>query len=464
MNRGDEKYRQAVRSFQEPVMPHQWERIDSELKESKKRFWTWKRMFFIQTVIVAGFCMGYFINSRNVGNQQTSQKSELAELQTNSNEDLNKLNLINEVKRDKIGSNSVDKLSETDNISTANRIIIKGNSSYNANRNTIEEVSSVFGKTKTNSLYGSPFSLGHSINSDNSRDQVSKSSKQTDVDDGKIEELSYETLLPNKDHNDDKVVADVQSDDTTKKMKSIEMKELVRQKKSRFAISLTYTKAFFNLRNNNIKNPEYLHKDATDLKNNFEKDRKNELISLGFDFYLFRNLNIQMNVACQYSQISKEENTDYIYDEIPWRDTDGRILGYFSVNDTSRKYYTFTSNNFTSVSYFQIPIKISKQLQFAKRHEISPSIGVNFSKIVSVKGNAFSVDQMGFTPLKSLINKKYGVWPSVGIQYSFNFYRSLWLGLEYQMQKYSSEMAFGYTSVKSNYLQSNLGLTIKYKL
>ncbi len=211
-----------------------------------------------------------------------------------------------------------------------------------------------------------------------------------------------------------------------------------------------------------IEHPEKVHKDLPQLFETATGRSSSFFGNLNIDIGISENFPLSISTGLQYRRISQEVDMDYTRKEIPWREPDGRIIGYFR-DTTGKVKIQHSGTNY--LNFVHMPLKLAYTLTpgLRKKNEFQISGGLNFSFLAASRGKTFDLTEYKTVSLKDNIRSALNSGWSAGLRYNRHVYRSWWLGLEAQRQQNILKYDVGYGLLKSKVTISNYNLHLQYK-
>jgi hypothetical protein len=234
-----------------------------------------------------------------------------------------------------------------------------------------------------------------------------------------------------------------------------------KHKPSKMVLSLAAGYSKLNIKVSALENANTLHKDTKMLYEQSNQNPSSFYMNLGVDFRLAKGFNLGLNSGIQYLHISTPVNLEYKVTQVPFREIDGRIIGY--VKDTVNP-QTLKVKTTNTTSFIMVPVRFYYTLPINTRNEILISGGANLSAIVSAKGQNLAINE---NSVQKLSKKNYGTFQAgmlAGLQLSHNLKNNWWLGLDGMWQTNTLKFNTGLGAVKSNLSSYNINLVLRYKL
>lgn len=456
-----ESFKKAFENHNEPLLNHQWERLNLDLKnQQKKSIFSFWNIAIALGLIFLGALIGFYLNPNTTESQFSNT---VIKEQQSDNESADK------VSKNTFKNQDVEQFHQDKAINKENNAMVSNNNtldnkptiaeSLNPSKeklNTIDQSNSI-DKTILDDKLNSPNKVEEALTTvqllDNSNsDSVNKTNRTEDEKTNTTEPKPIEVvnkIEDSKEKDSVKTVAKV----STPKVKS-------KEERSKMAVFLSYGLSSIQTANNNIINAEAMHKDGEKIFQASEQGKESQVFNLGFEFYIRKNFNLIVQTGTQYRTITNTENIDYHYTDIPFRNVDGSIIGYF--RDTINP-LRIASSNILKRRYVTIPVQFAYSFPIAKKHELQPSIGLNFNKLVSASGNSFSVNEGEAKSLNTIMSKKINMGMIAGLQYNYNLRNHWWVGLGAQWQQNIQNSHFGYSQIQSKINQYNCNIVLKYK-
>lgn len=482
--------KKAFGEHTEPLNESQWDRLSSALGEKKprKRFLPW----IFALVMVAGLSigLGYWLGNNSGSNKLMNDKivinqaNEVRSHSTNNNDlqtSESNTKQDNNDKSQNIITNDQERNLTKPPLDEESRPQLSGsteNRDRQANNNhTVKDNTNGTGNDKkhvTNdkqvvdmSLLGKPKDekegLSNKEEIDNRDAQVPvEPFKDQPTDNGTVVMANGYSVKEDTTIKKDPMAADGKDKDssTGKKSGSGTDEDVFK----RFAIGVSSGLSQAKYRDITMTNAGKMHTDTRDLYNESNSDVSSYFVNMFFDVRVFRNINLNISSGLQYRQLQSHENITYVYDDIPFRDIDGSIFGYFHVPDTLvPDIYRNTST--LTTRFMSLPVAFCYSLPLGVKNEIQFSAGLIFNKILSTNGNTFSVND---SPPEIIdISDKYSKKISLGYLGGLNYYRNIygdwWLGAGVQWQQSRTQFNNAFGTIKSDINMTNYTLNLKYK-
>ncbi|MES2616290.1 MAG: hypothetical protein V4613_00320 [Bacteroidota bacterium] len=496
MNKNDKLQNSLKKAFEEhhePLHEAQWERLNAALDEKpRRRFIPWFYTLGVIGMICLAFMLGYYFNS---GNQQ--QPVVIAADETPLSETPNSGNATAISPTQKI--DTITKTPANTSASTTNTANSKDNSQPEtdkkpntsmANNTSPIQKATQPSATKTNTQPAAKpatVDIATTPNTekaqketiktnekpvDNISDRTTEKNTTQDsdtkstnpiADKGNTEEIK----APAKDSAIKNIIADnglnkTTPKDSSKKTNGKKKKEDDLTVRKKFAFTLASGISTDKGEISKFKKPANMHKDSRMLFEQSNSNNQSFFLNLGFEWYPSTKLSLIFNSGLQYREFSSIENINYKYNEVPWHNIDGSIAFYIPVHDTNNP-IIFTNKSTLKTKYVNIPLRFGYTFSLHPKHDLMPSLGANISKIIGVEGNTFSLNDAEIKPLKDIVNKKINIGWIAGMQYSYNIYKPLWLGLEMQWQQNVYHYNTRYGSMSGKFNTYNYNMILKYK-
>jgi len=460
-----ESLKKAFESYNEPLLQHQWERLNLDLKNQKKKsHLTLGNMVIVAVLLFLGSIIGFYFK-QNTSNSQVSNTSVSKNEESNRGSKSIEVKTLAEAQHLEIPNNESKKTFES-------KLGIKQASSEGLQQNKMtysnSDLKTINNQNETIDWFSKSLKLpvlpiikqievapelnGEEIVSiDGIEDsKADKEEAVSTIESKVLENMDLETVVEKNE----------QKDSVKKSTKRSVPQPENKSTRSKFAVSLSYGMSNVKTASSRLENGSAMHKDGERLFNESEKGKESQVFNLGFEFYVRKNFNLIIQTGTQYREITNTEKIDYSYSDIPFREVDGTIIGYF--RDTINP-LRITSSNILKRRYVTIPIQFAYNFAIAPKHELQPCLGLNVNKLLAASGNSFSVNDGEVKPLSSTLSKKINVGMIAGLQYNYNVMSHWWLGIGAQWQQNIQNSHFGYSQIKSKINQYNSNIVLKYK-
>jgi len=229
----------------------------------------------------------------------------------------------------------------------------------------------------------------------------------------------------------------------------------------RFAIGFSSGIGTTNFKVRTITNATKIHKDAEGLFNLTNANSKGQHFNFNFEWYPVQKWAIGFAAGLQYRSIVQTFDFKYKLNQVPIRDTNANISGYFFVPDTFA--LTFPLKGRNQLNYVNVPIRMMYTLPINAKNELLFSAGISTSFVTKANGQALSINTTQLSSLSSLYKNKVNVGWSLGLQYSYNVYKQWWLGSEFQYQQNKYNYSLDYGILRSKIKITNYNLAVRYK-
>lgn len=460
MNKKDnlqDAFKKAFEEHQEPLLNHQWDKIDKELsgKRSKYRLFVWGTSVVLFFVAFAGGV--YYVNN---------PEAILLEQETIQHDSENQTKSFN--KHSKFGEIAQPLNVETDNQHLKH--VAKEVEESNVTAKTGKQyIANEFGKT----AYKQPVVLDEISVGDKKISELVETAVRNNNNDFAQDSESKDSILqfinPNtvtaahaKDTLVD-LVDNIQKNDTVAPVVTLAPNSTVdKQRKFAFGLSGGYS----HIRVNNIKfeNPNNMH---FDTKKVFEKGVEKTstfYFQLLFEYKIFKNIALSINTGTQYREITAEENIEYKLNYIPFRNSDGSISpgNYIFVPDTANP-TVYRNRSVKTAKLLSVPLALNYVLPFQSKNELQFHAGIVFNKLLTAKGSMFSVNDFKAVAFKETMDKKVSIGYLAGLCYYRNIHKTFWLGAGYQLQNNKLKFHTNFGSINAKASINNLQINLKYK-
>ncbi len=211
------------------------------------------------------------------------------------------------------------------------------------------------------------------------------------------------------------------------------------------------------LKNVQIENAEYQHKDAID--NYWKSTGKNILgiqLSAGISFNLSEKFYWRTSFQYQYMQSNNE--FVYSYTDIPVYGIDGKIIGYFkrplsaspSINQTIK----------TTKQTVNMPIEAFYKIFNLNKNTVYAGLGLNIELSNQFKSSDFSFAKEELSLLK--IKAAHKLSPSLSLQYHYQINSQMKMILQIDGRKTNSIANFDESKFKSSYFNSSISIGFSF--
>lgn len=512
MNKNDKlqnSFKKAFEDHQEPLHQAQWERLDRALDEKPlTRKWKWFYLLGVFCLTALSFMTGYFLRSEKES-KLTDVPAQMAPANDNTANTTDNTTTTPGTSANNTAPTQTPATAKTNENNTASGQVNKTNNTNNTNTNENKKPSqSSVSDNKQPGTGQTPKAQGN--DKSNQTGDVATDNKGTSPNKPATEQGSKPAVntsglpkdkIADKQNADDKnIVTDdskaadkhdvITTDDKTAtpsaekdtpvikppaiahaepadsmnggKKNGKDKEDNGASGRPKFAFTFSSGVSAVKTSIVSFSNPGSMHKDTRQLFDQSNTDKSSVFVNLGFEWYPFKRLSLIFNSGLQYRQFSTHENFEYKYNEVPWRNADQSIDFYIHIHDTSGP-IVFKSNNKQRISYVNVPLSLGYSFALSPKHEMGFVFGANISMISGVKGNTFSLNDVEEKPLKSLIGKKVNIGPIGGLNYTYNIYRSFWMGGELQWQRNNTTFETQYGSYRARYGANNYNLIFRYK-
>lgn len=460
-----ESFKKAFENHNEPLLNHQWVRLNLDLKNQKKKsifsFWN---ISIALGLIFLGTLIGFYLKPNKIESQIS--KTTTTEQQTNSE-------LLSKNPKKQFENQNVEQYNQNNTQITENKATVSTEKEEMITKKlTTPKPSRVLKENFNKNSFSNPKNneslVNNNLNNQNKGLDLNKLDALTDINNEEPENQSNSKVeeKTNTSEQDQKEIVnkteeEKEKDSLPKVVSNIKPLPKATIMRNKMAVFVSYGFSSVKTAKTSINNDANLHKDGFDLFKQSEKGKESRLFNIGIEFYIKKNLNLVLQTGTQYREVINKETIDYQYNQIPFRDVDGGIIGYF--NDTFNP-MRIVSSNVLKRRYVTIPIQFAYIFPIHPKHELQPSFGLNINKLVSASGNIFSVNDGVTKPLSSVLSKKINIGMMAGIQYNYNIRNRWWLGASTQWQQNIQNNDLSYnSSVKSKINQYNYNLILKYK-
>lgn len=211
------------------------------------------------------------------------------------------------------------------------------------------------------------------------------------------------------------------------------------------------------LRNVQIENSEFQHKDAID--NYWRSTGKNILgvqFSAGISFNLSKKFYCRTSIQYQYMQSSNE--FDYSYTDIPIYGIDGKIIGYFKrpISTSPR----VNQDIKTTKQTVNMPVEAFYKVLNLNKTKVYAGLGLNIELNNQFKSSDFSFSKEDLSLLK--IKTKHKLYPSLSFQYHYQINSQMKMILQIDGTKSSAVANFDGSTYHSTYFNSSISIGFSF--
>ena len=228
---------------------------------------------------------------------------------------------------------------------------------------------------------------------------------------------------------------------------------------SRLAFTLSSGLSRMNLKDAGTNQQDQMHKDTRMLFQKLNQNPRAVSFNLGMEYTPAKHLGI--STGLQYMRISNQVDVDYQYRESPFYDGD-KIIGYIQLSDNETRNLTAKTTNTTTFLY--VPFRLNYTLPVDLKNELMISGGINFSSIITAKGEAFAVNEGELQPLNKNRYNSFSTGFSGALQYSRMLNDPWWFGLEGQWLSNKLDYNTGHGILRNQLSGYRLNFVLKYKL
>lgn len=491
MNKNDKLQKSLKKAFEEhhePLHEAQWERLNAALDEKpRRRFIPWFYAIGVIVMLFLAFATGYYFNSSNkqqpsiVVNEQpsietpissdgttiekTTQKTE-TDTKTTANTSTNNTATPSDNSRPTTDKHKIN--TATTNSSTPIKPATKPTTSQPDNNPVTQPTNTDLATDNINNKTQKAVTGIAEKPLDNISEKVAEKGPESTPGDnqpkGITDDNNAEKIKEASDTSAKTILADANSttkkanDDSKKKPGKKGKDDSVKVRK-KFAFTLASGISVDKPAISKFDKPNNMHKDSRKVFEESNSNNQSLFINLGFEWHPSRRLSLIFNSGIQYREFTAIENTNYELKEAPFRATDGSISFYIPTSIP----LVFTNYSTLKTKFVNVPLRFGYTFSLHPKHDLVPTLGANISKITGVEGNTFSLNDMEVRPLKDYISKKINVGLIAGMQYNYNIYKPLWLGLEVQWQQNVYHYNTRYGSMSGKFNTYNYNMILKYK-
>jgi hypothetical protein len=211
------------------------------------------------------------------------------------------------------------------------------------------------------------------------------------------------------------------------------------------------------LKDAQIENPEYQHKDAL---NNFKNSNGNNLLGIQFTAGIAINLSKKFycRTSFQYNYTQNNKQFNYQYTDIPVYGIDGKIIGYF--NRPLSASPQVNQNIKTSIQTLVIPVEAFYEVYDLRKTKIYLGLGLNVGLINHYKSLGFSFNKEALNDSKS--KSKRQLFPNLSIQYLYQMNPQTIMMIQFEGFNTSSKTNFDQSTFRSKYLSSVISIGFSF--
>jgi hypothetical protein len=211
-----------------------------------------------------------------------------------------------------------------------------------------------------------------------------------------------------------------------------------------------------------VDNPDKQHKDVEKIFNAMNGRYRSTVIQAGLVYVPKNGHRYSVSGGFQFREIIKTVDFRYLYTQIPFKDTDGKILAY--INDSIGK--PFFYNGVNRMRFLSVPLYFRTPLWTAGKSEIALGAGVQFQGLFVAKGQYFDVNTISMNNLSIASYRRWNMGYMFGASYSQWFNDRVGLFAEVQGTFMRQNMQHDSSQIKTVYsrmtgVNTQVGLRIK---
>ncbi|MEZ4804553.1 MAG: outer membrane beta-barrel protein [Bacteroidia bacterium] len=457
-NKLNNALRNALKEKPGELHESQWERIQSELNQKKKKgILPW--LLLLIPVVLISIVSGYFIG-KNSGRTELATETKQSEILNTDSNDLSKdLSKPNSLEVEKMSDELLDESDKQVENIKKNQIATQAETNENprtlANKSDKAASKTISNKEDKEANENRVPNLERNKGEHISVVQALSMAEMKRQQELEIANVSGIDLIEDK-------LTDTFTKDTTEENGKNDKKSGNSDDESRFAIGFSTGFSPVTSKLIELSNVSKLHQDTRKV---FEQsnDRQNSLFAkFTFDYKLSKAFNLGIGSGIEYRQVYNSSQIDYTLNEIPFREVNGDILFYIHVDDSMNP-TRIQMKQQNVLQYINIPLQVSYSFPIKKGSEVAIQAGVNLALLAKSKGQTFDLNGSQILELKDMINTKASLGYIMGLQYRREIFEHWWLGGEILFQDNGQNYNLGYGSLRSRIQMRNINLNLHYK-